>query len=59
MSQQYKYIDNEYVEFTPPKKKFWKRLLEKAAIFALGLVIKNQKGIKGTPNEQKVDDLLQ
>lgn len=40
------------------KNKFWKRLLEKAVVFALGLVIKNQKGIKGTPNEQRVDDLL-
>ena len=40
------------------KNKFWKRLLEKAVVFALGLIVKNQKGIKGTPNEQKVDDLL-
>ena len=58
MSKQYKYIDNKYVEFTPPKQKFWKRLLEKVVIFGIGLVIKNQKGIKGTPNEQRVDDLL-
>lgn len=41
------------------KNKFWKRLLEKAVVFALGLIVKNQKGIKGTPNEQRVDDLLQ
>lgn len=40
------------------KNKFWKRLLEKAVVFALGLIVKNQKGIKGTPNEQRVDDLL-
>ena len=40
------------------KQKFWKRLLEKAVVFAIGLVVKNQKGIKGTPNEQKVDELL-
>jgi hypothetical protein len=59
MSQQYKYIDNEYVEFTPPKKKFWQKLLGKAAIFALGLILKNQKNIKGTPNEQKVDEAFE
>ena len=41
-----------------PKKIIWK-ILEKLAIFAIGLVIKNQKGIKGTPNEGKVDKALE
>jgi len=40
------------------EKRFWKRLLEKAIIFGLGLIVKNQKGVKGTPNEQKVDEVL-
>jgi hypothetical protein len=40
------------------KKSFWKKLLEKVVIFGIGLIVKNQKGIKGTPNEQKIDDLL-
>jgi hypothetical protein len=38
-----------------PKKRFWK-IFEKIAVFLLPMIIKNQKGIKGTPNEKKVDD---
>lgn len=37
-----------------PKKKFW-QVLKKIALFILPMVLKNQKGIKGTPNENKVD----
>jgi hypothetical protein len=40
------------------EKRFWSRLLEKAIVFCIGLVVKNQKGVKGTPNEQKVDEVL-
>ena len=37
-----------------PKVKWW-QILKKIAVFILPMVIKNQKGIKGTPNENKVD----
>lgn len=36
------------------KVKWW-QVLKKIALFVLPMVIKNQKGIKGTPNENKVD----
>jgi hypothetical protein len=44
------------------KKPFWKttvgKILERVLIIATGMILKNQKGIKNTPNEQKVDDVF-
>ncbi len=44
------------------KKKFWEttvgKILKNVTIIAIGMIIKNQKGIKNTPNEQKVDDVF-
>lgn len=36
------------------KKKWWLRIL----IYIASLVIKNQKGIKGTDNEKIVDEIV-
>lgn len=54
MSKQYKYIDNQYVEVPQPKIKWW-QIVKKIALFIAPMILKNQKGIKGTPNENKVD----
>lgn len=44
------------------KKKFWQttvgRILEKVVITGISMILKNQKGIKNTPNEKKVDDVF-
>ena len=44
------------------KKKFWDtvvgRITERIIIIAVGLVLKNRKGIKGTDNEKIVDDVF-
>jgi hypothetical protein len=44
------------------KKPFWKtvigRILERLLIVGAGMVIKNQKGVKGTENEKIIDDIL-
>ena len=44
------------------KKKFWETTVGKIAIalgkVAIGMIIKNQKGIKGTENTKKVDEVL-
>jgi len=44
------------------KKPFWKTTVGKLTIalskIALGMIIKNQKGIKGTDNVKKVDEVL-
>ena len=45
-------------EIVVKPKSIWLKLLERVVIFGLGLIIKNQKGIKGTPNETKVDKVL-
>lgn len=34
------------------------RILIGLGKIALGMVIKNQKGVKGTDNEKKVDDII-
>ena len=41
-----------------PKVKWWE-ILKKIALFVLPIVLKNQKGIKGTPNENKVDKAVE
>ena len=46
------------MEAEKPKVKWWKIALKEVAKFAIGLIIKNQKGIKGTPNAEKIDDVL-
>lgn len=44
------------------KNPFWKttfgRILESVIKVGVGMIIKNQKGIKGTDNEKMVDDIL-
>jgi hypothetical protein len=44
------------------KKPFWKttvgKILDRVIIIGLGMIVKNQKGIKGTDNEKIVDDIL-
>ena len=44
------------------KKKFWDtvvgRITERIIVIAVGLVLKNRKGIKGTPLEDKVDEVF-
>jgi len=44
------------------KKKFWDtvvgKILERVIVVGIGLVLKNRKGIKGTPLEDKVDDVF-
>lgn len=37
------------------KRGFW-NILKQVVLFILPMIIKNQKGIKGTINEKKVDD---
>lgn len=37
-----------------PKKGFW-QIVKRVVLFVLPMVIKNQKGIKGTKNENVVD----
>lgn len=40
----------------PEKQKLnWWQILKKIAVFVVPMIMKNQKGIKGTPNENKVD----
>lgn len=43
-------------EISNPKNKFWK-IVGKVALFALGMVIKNQKGIKGTDATIIIDNV--
>lgn len=44
------------------KKPFWKtvfgKILKQVIIIGSGMIIKNQKGVKGTDNAKKVDDIL-
>jgi len=44
------------------KRKFWETTVGKIATalikIGLGLIIKNQRGVKGTENEKRVDELL-
>jgi len=44
------------------KKKFWDtvvgKIIERAIVVGIGLVLKNRKGIKGTDNEKIVDDVF-
>lgn len=44
------------------KKPFWEttfgKILKQALTIGAGMIIKNQKGIKNTPNEQRVDNVL-
>jgi len=44
------------MEKTEKIKPQWLQVLKKIALFVLPMIIKNQKGIKGTPNENKVDE---
>ena len=49
------------VEVQPKKKAFW-NILKKVGLFFIPLILKNQRGIKGTDNEKVVDkatDVLQ
>lgn len=46
------------MEAEKQKDKWWKIALKEVAKFAIGLIIKNQKGIKGTANEEKIDNVL-
>ena len=46
------------MEQDKPKVKWWE-ILKKIALFVLPIVLKNQKGIKGTPNENKVDKAVE
>jgi hypothetical protein len=39
------------------KKSFW-QIVKKVALFILPMVIKNQKGIKNTPNADRIDDVF-
>jgi hypothetical protein len=40
------------------KKRFWDTTLWKVLKVAIGMVINNQKGIKGTDNVKKIDEVL-
>jgi len=44
------------------KKSFWDTTVGKIAVslgkIALGMIIKNQKGIKGTDNVKRIDDII-
>lgn len=44
------------------KKSFWETTLGKITksilTLGIGMIIKNQKGIKGTGNAKKIDDML-
>lgn len=44
------------------KKKFWQttlgKILSKVVISGISMILKNQKGIKNTPNEKKIDDVF-
>lgn len=40
-----------------PKKRFFDTVAGRILITILPMIIKNQKGIKGTDKEQKVDDV--
>jgi len=40
------------------KDKKWFQILKKIVLFILPVVIKNQKGIKGTANEGKIDEIF-
>lgn len=40
-----------------PKKKFFDTVIGKILLTILPMIIKNQKGIKGTDKAQKVDDV--
>jgi len=44
------------------KKRFWETTVGRITIalgkIALGMIVKNQKGIKGTDNVKKVDEVL-
>ena len=49
------------IEIQPKKKGFW-NVLKKVGLFLIPLILKNQKGIKGTDSEKVVDkatDVLQ
>ena len=41
-----------------PKKTFFKTIVGKILLFIAPMIIKNQKGIKGTPNADKVDKVF-
>lgn len=40
------------------KKPFFKTVVGRILLTVAGMIIKNQKGIKGTPNAEKVDRVL-
>ena len=40
------------------KKPFFKTIVGKILLFIAPMIIKNQKGIKGTPNADKVDNVF-
>ena len=41
-----------------PKKPFNETVLGRILLFIVPMIIKNQKGIKGTPNADKVDKVF-
>ena len=41
-----------------PKKQFFKTIVGRILLFIAPMIIKNQKGIKGTPNAEKVDKVF-
>jgi hypothetical protein len=42
-----------------PKKKFFDTVVGRILLTVLPMIIKNQKGIKGTDKAQKVDDVAE
>ena len=41
-----------------PNKPFFKTIVGRILLFIVPMIIKNQKGIKGTPNAEKVDKVF-
>lgn len=41
-----------------PKKPFLKTVVGRILLFIVPMIVKNQKGIKGTPNADKVDKVF-
>ena len=41
-----------------PKKPFFKTVVGRILLFIAPMIVKNQKGIKGTPNADKVDKVF-
>lgn len=40
------------------KEKWWVRLLIKIGVIGTGMIVNNQKGVKGTENVDKVNDIV-